>query len=126
MKKLVPKGMQPKTENPLGCPTCGGRWIFVSDAPWGNGIIKAVHPGGPCVPRVETFEPDDADDDGREVGTNHKRTELSCAWCRGAFTTQWNRKRTCSTECGRLWRRAYQNAYYTKHVERWQRTESAA
>lgn len=131
MRKLTPKGMQPKTENPLGCPVCGGRWIFVSDAPWGNGIIKAVHPDGPCVPRVETYLPDDADDDGKQGrgGTKGYCKTLrakTCAECDKGFTTRFARVATCSSECARSRRQAWQRGYYTKRVERWQRTESAA
>lgn len=92
-------------ENPGSCPKCGKAWVFLSDAPFGIGLIRAVHPPGRCIPVVYEPEPLPVKD----------AKPRPCAICKAVFTPETGKhgkKRTCSPSCARTLTRRQRRDYY--------------
>lgn len=73
-------------ESAASCPVCLRAWWWESDAPFGIGRIRAVHPPGRCVPPVVQYEPD------------WKTTE-ECDQCGVEFVKSMLKQRFCSDRC---------------------------
>lgn len=86
------------------CPTCGARWDFVSDAPWGIGRVRAIHPPSPCRPKPQP---------------QHIDSDLpTCAACGTPFDRQGTSRKTCSDRCREQLRRHQLRAACRRYHQR--------
>lgn len=114
------------------CSVCGEKWDWVSDAPFGFGIYRPVHPGNRCVPKPPVaYEPDDVKDDDPPRKANgrirrgyvaEKRRALCI--CGGWFTTYSATRRSCSDPCSEARKKINQRAACRRSHQR--RKERAA
>lgn len=130
------------TPAPACCPRCLRNWQYVTSGPLGiGGLVRAVHPPGPCVPPppvVVEPEPrkyqrtDEAECQGCGVTFKQKRcSQLYCEpacrvrWfkrlkivarvcvgCGGEFRTVYRKQVTCSETCRRRYRKQYHAAQW--------------
>lgn len=110
------------------CPVCLQRYEFVTDGPFGIGLIKAVHPVGRCEPpKPVVYEPDyDEDAPVSKMGRIKKPIARICDWCDEPFKTHFPSLKVCSTKCGRAKRIAYSAEYYAKGTPRKRRKNRKA
>lgn len=104
----------PPIESAASCPRCHRNYEFVTSGPLGiGGIVKALHPPGPCVPPV--YEPDEPDEYRPHSGRGGNSPVILhrvCAWklCRARFKTYAPARKCCSDDCTKARRRQLNRA----------------
>lgn len=106
------------------CDICGEKFWFETDGPCGIGIVRAVHPPTPCVPKPPVvYESDDADEPvvrlpRKRGGISPKQLQRRCQWCEKPFQTVHQPRKTCSPKCWSERRAWCQQMAYQRRKER--------
>lgn len=97
----------PQMSAPNHCEVCGRNYEFVTSGPLGiGGVVKAIHPAGPCIPR--SYEPDTSDIACEGCGKGIVRAEVRRRFCgecrserrRASRLRCWKRTQNVEERCG--------------------------